>query len=64
MLQKIIFTQKNFKNTKINGIEKHGFGVHLRQNHPNVRENQVSLIVTEWQPRQLVESDSDNQVIW
>ena len=34
MLQKVIFTQKSFKITKINGIEKHGFGVDLRQNHP------------------------------
>ena len=26
--------QKNFKISKINGIEKHGFGVCLRQIHP------------------------------
>ena len=30
----VTFTQKSFKIIKINGIEKHGFGVRLRQIHP------------------------------
>ena len=35
VLQNVIYTQKNFKINKINGIEKHGFGVRLRQIHPH-----------------------------
>ncbi len=31
MLQNVIYNQKSFKISKINGIEKHGFGVRLRQ---------------------------------
>ena len=34
MLQNVICNQKSFKISKINGIEKHGFGVYLRQIHP------------------------------
>ena len=43
MLQKVIFTQKSFKITQINAIEKHGFGVDLRQNHP-MSETMRSLV--------------------
>ena len=36
MLQNVIYNQNSFKIGKINGIEKHGFGVRLRQIHPEV----------------------------